>query len=163
MPFQIAEADANGNIMSGTISTLIPGPTYVDYPEKFNNEVRYSRDGNPIIQSPLKDGRPRTWVWKRYRSSVPKYDNLYNQLLNYQHRLRETSIPPKSPWVFVKDTESGNLTFKQWNGTKWIEVETWVRVKVAKVTQNIASQGGPAVYEDTLFTFVIDDTSWTLF
>ena len=163
MPFYIAESDLNGAIMSGTISQLSPGPAWVDYPEKFTNSIIYSRDGNPVVQSPLKDGRPRTWIWKRYRSSVPKYDALYNKLLNYQHKLRETSFPPKSPWVWVKDTETGNLTFRQWDGTKWIEVETWVRVKVTMVTQNIAQQGGHAVYEDTLFTFVIDDPAWSLF
>lgn len=163
MPFSVAEANLDGSINSGSISVLTPGPTYVTYPEKFVNEVRFSRDGSAIVQSPLKDGRPRTWVWKRYRSSVPKYDTLYNQLLNYQYKLRETATPPKSPWVWVKDTESGNLTYKQWNGTKWIEVETWVRVKVTSVTQNIAQAGGPAVYEETLFVFTIDDTVWNLF
>lgn len=163
MPFSVAESDLNGAIISGTISVLTPGPTYVRYPEKFTNEVRYSKDGNPIIQSPLKDGRPRTWVWTRYRSSVPQYDNLYNKLLNYQHRLRESSLPAKSPWVYVKDTETGNLTYKSWNGTKWIEIETWVRVRVVSVTQNIAQQGGYAVYDETLFNFVVDDPSWNLF
>lgn len=163
MPFSVAEADINGLIQSGTISQLIPGPTYVTYPEKFTNEIRFSRDGSAIVQAPLKDGRPRTWVWKRYRSSVPRYDTLYNQLLNYQYKLRETSTPPKSPWVWVRDTESGNLTYKQWNGTKWVEVETWVRVKVTSVTQNIAQAGGPAVYEETLFTWTIDDPVWNLF
>ena len=163
MPFHVAEADSLGLIMSGTMVQLVPGPTYVEYPPKFTNEVRFSKDGAPIVQSPLKDGRPRTWIWRRYRSKVPGYDALYNRLLNYQHRLRETSTPPKSPWVWIRDTESGNLTYKQWDGTKWIEVETWVRVKVTLVSQNIAQQGGPAVYEDTVFQFVIDDPAWNLF
>src|SRR5258706_10143399 len=145
MPFFVAESDLNGAIQSGTISQLVPGPTWVSYPDRFVNEVRVSKDGAVIVQAPLKDMRPRSWIWKRYRSSVPKYDTLYNQLLNYQYRMRQSAIPFKSPWVYIKDTESGNLTFKQWNGTKWVEVETWVRVKVTQVTQTIAEQGGPAV------------------
>lgn len=163
MGFWVAEADANGAIMSGTILQLSPGPMYVTYPDKFTNEVRYSKDGTPIVQTPLRDGRERTWVWKRYRSSVPKYDTLYNNLLNYHHRLRETASPAKSPWVWVRDTETGNLTYKTWSAGKWVETETWVRVKVIQVTQNIAQQGGFAVYEDTLFKFVIDDPVWNLF
>lgn len=163
MGFWVAEADSSGAIMSGTIIQLVPGPTYITYPDKFTNEVRYSKDGNAIIQTPLKDGRERVWVWKRYRSTVPKYDTLYNTLLNYHHRLRETATPAKSPWVWVKDTESGNLTYKVWGAGKWTETETWVRVKVVQVTQNIAQQGGYAVYEDTLFKFVIDDSVWNLF
>ena len=163
MSFWIAEADTSGNIASGTISLLNPGPTFVRYPEKFTYETRHAKDGNTIIQIPLKDGRERSWVWTRYRSSVPKYDTLYNELLNYHHRLRETSTPAKSPWVWVKDTESGNLTYKEWSGGTWIEVETWVRVKVIQVTQNIAQQGGFAVYDETILTFVIDDNVWNLF
>lgn len=163
MPFSIAESDATGAIMSGTISVLSPGPTFVTYPERFVNEIKTSKDGFAIVQAPLKDTRPRSWVWKRYRSSIPKYDNLYNQLLNYQYRMRQSAIPAKSQWVYLKDTESGNLTFKQWNGTKWIEVETWVRAKVIQVTQNIAEQGGPAVYETTELRFIIDDPSWSNF
>lgn len=163
MPFFVAEANLDGTISSGTISQLSPGPTYVDYPERFSNEVRTSKDGFAIVQAPIKDTRPRTWTWTRYRSSVPKYDNLYNQLLNYQYRMRQSASPLKSQWVWVKDTESGNLTYKQWTGTKWIEIETWVRVKVTQVTQNVAKQGGMAVYETTDFTFIVDDPAWNNF
>lgn len=161
--FFIAEANLDGTINSGTINQLLIGPTYVEYPDRFVNEVRTSKDGYSIVQSPLKDTRPRSWVWTRYRSSVPKYDTVYNQLLNYQYKMRQSSTPVKSPWVWVKDTETGNLTYKQWNGTKWIEVETWVRVKVIQVTQNIARQGGYAVYDETRMTFSIDDATWNNF
>lgn len=163
MPLYIAEANLDGTINSGTISQLVPQPTYVDYPDRFTNEIRTSKDGYTIVQAPIKDTRPRSWIWKRYRSSVPKYDNLWNQIFNYQYRVRQNAIPAKSPWVYVKDTESGNLTFRQWNGTKWIEFETWVRVKVTQVTQNVAQQGGPTVWEDTKLTFIIDDNSWNNF
>jgi len=163
MPFSIAEADSVGAIMSGTISTLTPGPSLVEYPERFTNDVRYSKDGNPIIQAPLKDGRPRSWIWKRYRNTVPKYSTLYNQLLNYQYHLRQLATPPKSPWVYVRDTETNNLSFRQWNGTTWTEINTWVRVKVIMVTQQVGEGGGPAVYDTTTFTFVIDDPAWNGF
>lgn len=93
MPFFIAESDLAGLIVSGTIVQLSPGPTFVDYPEKFANEIRFSKDGNPIIQSPLKDSRPRQWIWTRYRDSVKGYISLYNQLLNYQYKLRTKFFP----------------------------------------------------------------------
>ena len=163
MPFYTAESDTAGNIQSGTITQLNPGPTWVEYPDKFDNEVRYSKDGNSIIQSPLKDSRPRAWVWRRYRQSISKYVSLYNLLLNLQYRNRITSPAAKSPWIYVKDTETNNLTYRQWNGTKWIESEDWVRVKVTQVTQQIAAQGGQAVYDETKFTWVIDDPRWNFF
>lgn len=161
MPFYVASSDLNGLIVSGTITQLSPAPTWVDYPERFVNTVRFSKDGAPVVQAPLKDSRPRTWIWKRYRSSVPHFDTLYNLLLNYQYKLRQAT--GQSPWVYVRDTESGNLTFRTQNGNTFTENASWVRVKVIQVTKNLAQQGGPAVWEDTKFVWVIDDPTWNLF
>lgn len=161
MPFKIAESTASGQINSGTIVTLRPGPTFVSYPEKFEANIFTSKDGNPIIQHPLKDGGVRSWVWVNYRNYVPGYTNLYNQLLQLHHKLRINA--GKSPWIYVFDDESANLTRFTYNGSKWVETETWVRVKVSNVTQNLARQGGPAKYDETRMDFLIDDDSWNGF
>lgn len=149
--------------MSGTITQLFPGPTYVVYPEKILSTIKSSKDGNPIIQAPVKDPRPRMWVWKRYRDSVPGYSDLYNKLLNYMYKLRISSIPVKSAWVYLRETETKNLTKFQWNGTKYVEISDWVRVKVVNVSQEIAQQGGYAVYDSTTLTFHIDDPTFNGF
>lgn len=163
MPFFVAEADLSGNINSGTIVQLSPAPTWVTYPEKLFNTVRLSKDGNAIIQGPNKDGRTRTWVYKRYRATIPHYTTLFTTLIQYSAKNRLNATPAKSPWVYVMDTETGNLVYKQWTGTTWVETATWVRVKVTQVTQDLAQQGGPAVYETTKFDFVIDDPRWNNF
>lgn len=163
MTFWIAESEGNGTIYSGSISILSPAPTFVRYPDKFTIEPRTSRDGNPILQTPVRDTRPRQWVWKRYMSEYEGYDKLYNKLLNYQERLRETATPPKPPWMWLKEDSSGNLTFRQWNGTTWVETVSWVRVLITQVTQNVADQIGHTVWEELILEFVIDDPVFNLY
>lgn len=161
MPFFVATSDLSGNIQSGTIAQLSPGPGSVSYPDKFVNTVRFSKDGSPIVQSPNKDGRTRIWIWRRYSSTFAKYTSLYNQLLQFQYKLRQAN--GLSPWIYLKDTETGNLTYRQWNGTTWVESSDWVRVKVIQVAQTVANQGGPVKYDETKFEFYIDDPRWNLF
>lgn len=163
MPFQIAEADLTGVIDSGTIYTLYPGPTYVDYPPRFEHNVRVSRDGNPIIQAPLSDGRVRKWVWQRYRFDTPRYTTLFNKILNLQYKLRLLATPAKSEYVFLKEDVSENLSPLAWGGGVWAESDGWIRVKVTNVTQNVAHQGGKVIYEETVMEFVIADPTWNTF
>lgn len=158
--FWIAEADASGNIVMSTATRLNPGPTVVRYPERFNVETKSSKDGTHIAKKLLKDGRIRSWVWKRYKSTIPKYDTLYNRLLNYQYKLRQKSSPAKSQYVFLRETESGNFTKRVWTGNQWIETEPWVRVKVIQVNRSPSEQSGPAVYDETELVFIVDDANW---
>jgi hypothetical protein len=157
--FWVAEADLNGNILMTTAVRLNPGPTTVRYPDRFAMEVITAEDGTTTVKGALKDGRVRSWVWKRYKSTVPKYDVLYNKLLNYHYKLRQKSSPTKSPYVYIKDTESGNLTIKSWSTDHWVETEPWIRVKILQVSRDIAP-GGRTLFEETVFSFVIDDQQW---
>jgi len=163
MAFQIAEADLNGQLDSGTIATLSPGPTFVRYPERFEHTLHVSVDGNPAIQAPMADGRVRSWVWRRYRYDTPKYEGLYNQLLNLQYSLRLKATPSKNEHVFVKEDVTENLSKLNWTGSVWEHLTDWVRVKVTNVTQNVAEQGGKVIYEETKMDFVISDTNWNTF
>ena len=157
--FWIAEADANGNILMSTAQRLNPGPTTVRYPDRFIAELRHSKDGTTVPKGLIKDGRLRSWIWKRYKSTVPKYDTLYNRLLNYQYKLRQKASPAKSPYVYIRDTESGNLTIRFWTGNHWIEIEPWVKVRVVQVNR-VPAAGGQTVFDETEFSFVIDDNNW---
>src|SRR5436190_7057165 len=140
MPFKIAESDSVGAIMSGTIITLSPGPAWVTYPDKFDNTVRSSKDGNAIIQTPVRDTRPRQWIWHSYKANVLNYTVMYQQLLNYHYKNRLNG--GKSPWVFIYENETLNLVYKNWNGTAWVETADFMRAKVTQVTQNVLPQGG---------------------
>lgn len=163
MPFSIADSDLFGAIVPASTVILNPGPTYVIYPDHFENVVRTSKDGNVIVQTPAKDSRTRKWVWRNYKTVVPKYTQLFQQLLNYHYKLRINATPAKAPWVFVQDTETLNLGNKTWNGTLWVEAPTFFRVKVVQVTQNIAQQGGYPTYAETVFEFYIDDPNFNNF
>lgn len=160
MSFSVAECDLSGNLLPATAAVLSIAPTYVLYPDKFNNVVRTSKDGSIIIQTPSKDSRTRKWVWRNYKTTVPKYNALFQQLLNYQYKLRINATPPKAPWIFVQDTETLNLVSRTWNGTVWVEAPQFFRVKVVQVTQNLAQQAGYPTYSETIFEFYIDDPNW---
>jgi len=160
MPFSVADSDLLGNIIPATTVILNPGPTYVIYPDKFDNVVRTSKDGSIIIQTPSKDSRTRKWVWRNYKTTVPKYNQLFQNLLNYHYKLRIGQTPAKSPWVYVQDTETLNLGTRTFSGGVWTESNTLWRAKVVQVTQNIAQQGGYPTYAETIFEFYIDDPNY---
>jgi len=163
MSFSVAEADTFGNIIPSTAAVLSIFPTYTIYPDRFDNVVRTSKDGSIIIQTPTKDSRTRKWIWRNYKTTVPKYNALFQQLLNYHYKLRITATPPKSPWIFVQDTDTLNFGTLSWNGTVWVETPQFFRVKVVQVTQNIAQQAGYPTYAETVFEFYIDDPNWNNF
>lgn len=163
MPFSVADSDLFGNMVNGSAQTLIIQPTYVIYPDKFDNVVRTSKDGSIIIQTPSKDSRTRKWVWRNYKTQVPKYNALFSQILQFQYKLRISQSPAKSPWVYVQDTESLNLGIRTFNGTIWVESFPFLRAKVVQVTQNIAPQAGYPTYSDTIMEFYIDDPTYTNF
>jgi hypothetical protein len=161
--FYYAEANDSGLINSGTMTLLSPSPTYVEYPNKFETTVHVSRDGNAIVQAPMKDSRSRSWVWAGYRATVPGYESLFSELLQLHYKLRQNETPAKTPWVFLKEDVSNNLGVLEFAAGTWSVNEDYVRVKVIDVTQNVASQGGIVKYGDTRLTFVIDDASWNHF
>jgi len=161
MPFKIAEATAGGLINSGTIQTLTPGPTYVEYPERFNVEYKTSKDGGVVLQYPPHDARVRNWVWENYKFDVPKYDALYNTLLNLHSKLRLTASPPKSEYVFLYEDVTEEFSPLSYGGSTWDESNDFVRVKVIGVTRDVRKAGGKATYDATRLSFVISDPNWT--
>ena len=161
--FQYAEADLNGLIDSGTITTLSPGPSYPEYPTRFLNDPQSSKDGNPIIQVPLADDRPRRWTWARYWGTVPGYTQLYSDLLQLQFNLRLKETPAKSEWVFLKEDVSNNWGKLEFSGGTWTLNEDFIRVKVIDVSQNVASHGGIVQYTDMYIEFLVDDSTFNVF
>jgi hypothetical protein len=161
--FRIASADLNGIIDSGTIETLSPGPTFVEYPESFDNNPVVSQDGNVVVQAPIKDSRPRHWVWQNYKFDIPRYDALYVKLYNLQTKLRVGASPAKSEWVFLYEDVTDELSTRAWGGTEWTKSPAWVRVKVFNVTRQIRRSGGKVTYDDTRLSFIIDDATWNAF
>ncbi|MBU8921010.1 MAG: hypothetical protein KOO63_04225 [Bacteroidales bacterium] len=163
MGFYVAEADSAGLINLGTASLLTPGPTYPDYPNRFETTTHVSQDGNVVVQAPLKDERIRHWVWKNYRYTVNRYPALFSQLLQLHYKLRLQEDTPKSPWVFLKEDVSNNFGKLEFAAGVWTLNEDYIRVKVVDVTQNVAHEGGNVKYDETRLSFVIDDNTWNVF
>jgi len=163
MTFWTASADTAGLIDSGTIEILSPAPTYVEYPDRFDHTIKDSQDGNPVIQAPLVDNRPRRWIWTRYRPDTRQYSTTFDKLWNLHWKLRLEATPAKSEWVYLKEDVTGNLDKRVWNAGQWEHQNDFVRVKVVDVTQNVAREGGTVKYDETVLEFLIDDSAWTNF
>src|SRR3954469_20389640 len=71
-----------------TIVSLKPRPTSVDYPEFRLTRTRTSKDGAVIVQRPMRDPRPRKWIWEKYRSSVPLYEAQWQFLVSLESQAR---------------------------------------------------------------------------
>ena len=50
--FQVAGADLFGNIDSGTIRSLSPGPSVVQYPDFFDQKGLVTKDGRVVMSRP---------------------------------------------------------------------------------------------------------------
>ncbi len=161
MAFQIAGADLLGNIDSGTIATLSPGPSFVSYPPFFDQRGVVASDQRVVTQRPAKDSRQRSWVWEGYRYDVLSYDTWYNQILNLQYDLRvEAGLHPN---VFLKEDVSNGLIKWVEDGSVWVREAFFVKTKVIDVFRQVSSQGGEAKYDSTSLTFTIDDDTWNAF
>ena len=159
--FQVAGADTFGNIDSGTITSLSPGPSFVQYPEYFDQTGIVTHDARAITSRPIRDDRKRSWVWQGYRHNVLNYDVWYNQILNLQYKLRlDASLHAN---VFIKEPISKGLFKLVESGSVWLREAFFVRVKVIDVTQRVAKAGGHVKYETTTMNFIIDDNSWNAF
>lgn len=159
--FQVAGANLLGIIDSGTITTLSPGPTYVTYPDYFNQQGIVLSDQQVVTQRPGKDGRERIWVWEGYRHNILNYDTWYNQILNLQYDLRENAGLHAN--VFVKEDVSLGLFKLIESGTVWLREAFFVKVKVIGVSRKVSGRGGETKYDTTSMTFIIDDDTWNAF
>ncbi len=161
MTFQIAGADLLGNIDSGTIATLSPGPSYVEYPPFFDQKGMVQSDQRVVVQGPLRDSRERKWVWEGYRHNILSYDTWYNQILNLQYDLRENAGLHAN--VFLKEDVSLGLFKLVQSGTVWLREAFFVKAKVTDVSRQVSNEGGHTKYDTTSFTFIIDDLTWNVF
>src|SRR5690606_40389735 len=84
---------------------LHPGPTEVEYPDRRNYNSSTTPDGAVVVQRPLRDDRPRQWVWKNYRPTVTTYENQWKLLetLEVKARLKANLEPTVQIWEDVTD------------------------------------------------------------
>lgn len=152
-----------------SIYRLSPFPTGVDYPEGDLINVQSSQDNNIVIQRPIRDDRPRKWVWNSYRSTVPRYEAQYQFL---------RSITEKSLWndgnlimtVDVWEDESGVGGLDRFDATLFSAPDEaglsnliWTTARVSNVYRTSPKKGGPPVYDETVMEFYIQDAAYTDF
>lgn len=107
--FWIAKADATGAIIASSALELSPGPSAVEYPTEPAAKVIETADGRIIKQQYSYDPRKRAWIWQRFRGNMVPYQNLM-LVLESLLASRRLAYGAVTPYVFLKDTTTGELT-----------------------------------------------------
>lgn len=154
--FWIRYTDASSNVIE---KALTPGPTDVEYPERRAMNTMASQDGTVVVQRPLRDSRPRKWIWNGYPPGVhPPYDTLWAELqtLEYRFRLENGLTPLVEIWEDV-NPEGG------FNSLTGGTTKKYTTVKVLRVERAVAKGGGRIKYDTSTVEFVIQDVNYTGF
>lgn len=145
---------------------LLPGPTDVSYPdERRLQKIQFTQDDAVVIQRPLRDPRPRKWIWMGYRPTIPTYENQWTTLLTLEVKARE--IAGLAPYVYIWEDDStiggfsGLTSGTEPDGTYSNVI--WTQVKFIQVHRQPRTGGGRVIYEHSTVEFVIDTTSYTDF
>ncbi len=150
-----------------TVVSLVPRPTEVEYPEKRLLKLRPNRDGGVVIQRPLRDARPRKWVWKNYRPHVPNYEAQWAVLASLDTQTRWLAgFTTPTVLIWENETKEGGFDGLTSGSTPDLSAYTnldWTEVKFTQVTRTTRKGGGPVTYDDSIVEFVIVDTSYSAF
>jgi hypothetical protein len=150
--FQVRWQETTGGAY--TTLTLVPMPTAKEYPVRRDMVTKTSPDGNVIVQRPMRDARPRRWIWLRYSDRVPGYTALWAALEALEYRTRLQASKPPTVEIFEDVTKEGGFGNLIGGTTK-----VWTKVRFLQVTRSMASGGG-SVYDESFIEFVIDDPAY---
>ena len=116
--FWICPALADGSRDIGNEVLLDPKPTYPEYGERLNYTLHES-EGKTIKQRSLRNPKVKKWVWEKYRSDVPKYEDQYWTLFNMQEHILYY-VNSGSPYVYLKENVTDGLTiYNSGTGNLW--------------------------------------------
>ena len=138
------------------VKQLMPSPTEVEYPETRLLKVHTTQDGATVVQRPLRDSRPRKWVWKGYRDSdlLAAYANQWQELAALEYRTRlEAGL---NPLVEIWEDETSVGGFDRMDG----EDKVYTTVKFIRVDRAMRKGGGPVTYEDSYIEFYVEDDTY---
>lgn len=135
--------------------SLTPTPTDVEYPLGDGSKVLTSQDGNVIFQRPLRDGRPRKWIWRGFGPNDASYSSLWSLLQSQTSKSRLAAGLSSAIEVWEDVTGAGSFDKTDGSGNK---VYTTVRVYEAS---RKPAPAGPIAYEST-FTFYIQDANYSV-
>jgi hypothetical protein len=137
---------------------LDPPPTEVDYPPARAFRAHTTQDGATVIQRPLRDNRPRSWVWRNYTDAHETYGPLWAILKSLDYRARLAAGLPGT--VEVWEDVSGTDTLNRTNGSG---AKVYTTVRVVQVDRQPGKGGGPVRFPESVFEFRIEDSTFTAF
>lgn len=150
------------NTSGGAFTTLslMPGPTDVEYPDARLYKPVNTQDGAVVVQRPLRDDRPRKWIWKGYRDSdlMAAYKNQWATLSTLEYRYRLQHNLPATVQIWEDETGIGGFNLLDGGGAK-----IWTTVKFLQVQRTIRPGGGFVIYDASTIEFVIADNSFSSF
>lgn len=155
MAFFIRYTDA-ANVQH--ILSLSPNPSEIDYPDKRLYKMQVTQDSSIVVQRPLRDARPRKWIWSGYRSTITPYENQFQALvaLEYRTRLRAGLTGTVDIWEDV--TGVGGFNKLDGLGNK-----VWVTVKFLQVDRKLRQGSAIPTFDQTWIEFVIADSNYSEF
>lgn len=156
--FWIAFANPDGSRNTSTEVRLSPSPSRVEYPiEPLGTRVDIP-NGSLVAQVPLRDARPRRWVWEGYPASLVAYAALWARLEPLRARYRYQT--GNSPYIWVRDQESKQLRTIVSAGSTVTSTYDWYRVLVHEVSrkQEKGTRTSMVVFATTILGFTVADT-----
>jgi hypothetical protein len=147
------KATPNGAIAE---TSLTLAPMDVDYPDRRDMTVRTSQDGAVVIQRPLRDSRPRRWIWRGYGLNDPTFAAQWAFLesLDYQTRTASGLVATVGIW----EDFSGVGGFNKLSGSSRV----YTTVRVIQVDRTPRKGGGPISYESVV-EFYVEDPAYAAF
>lgn len=137
--YWVCYSDETGARITGTEVQLDPAPAGLELPEDALGQVQETSDGNAITQTPTKDPRQRTWVWKNFPDWHISYKRLWPLLLSLHSKTRFQA--GLSPYVYLLDNASGKSEKRQ-HLTVAVSSATSNTVTAASTLPNDTLEGG---------------------
>jgi hypothetical protein len=126
-------------------------PAEVEYPPAEAVTVRTSQDGNVILQRPLRDSRPRKWIWNGYGPNHSAFAAQWALLQSLGTRKRlEGGL---SPTIGIWEDVSGAGGFDRMDGPS----KVYTTVRFVQVTRK-PEGSGPVRYTAEVEFYLADDS-----
>jgi hypothetical protein len=146
-----------------TEKELTPWPTTVEYPPRRTYNLHTSKDGVTVVQRPIRDARPRKWLWDVLRKDSATFASLWAVLdvLEWRNRVKAE----KYPYIEIWEDVTGIGGFDRWTEEENPEdrQKIWTRAKVLDLDRIIRPNGGPVIYAPVTMTFVVEDPTYQEF
>jgi hypothetical protein len=132
-------------------------PMDIEYPERRLHKVLTTNDGATVIQRPLRDSRPRKWIWRGHGRLSEPFASQWALLerLEYRARLASGLVPTVGIWEDVSGT--GGFGRRDESGSR-----VYTTVKLLQANRTPRQGGGPVIY-DSVVEFYVDDPTYQAF